>query len=84
MSLIVNTTNVVSSTTSVSLCNFDKDYSTISFALTKDSQQIYFLNFLRESLKYQDCDSYNVLVNLPKNATRKIDSMMNSPSKELK
>ena len=79
----LNATNAVGSTTVVSLWNLDQDNYTIFSPLTKDSQQIYFLNFVRESLKYQDCDSYNVLVNLPKNATRKIDSMMNSPSTEL-
>ena len=54
------------STTVVSLCNLDQDNSIISFALTKDSQHIYFLKFVSESLKYQDCDSYNVSVNFPK------------------
>ena len=59
MSLISNTTNVVGSTTVISLCNLDKENSTISFALTKDTQQICFLNFVSESLKYQYSDSYN-------------------------
>ena len=66
MSLISNTTNVVGSTTVVSLYNVDKYNSKISFDLTKDSQLIYFLNFVSELLKYQDCDSYNIFVNLLK------------------
>ena len=81
MLLISNTTNGAGSTTVVSLCNLDKDNATILFALTKDSQQVYFLNFVSESLKYQDCDSYNVFVNFPKNTIRKIDPTENSHSK---
>ena len=29
-------------------------------------------------MKYQNCENYNIFVNLPKNTTRKIDYMMNS------
>ena len=72
MSLISNTTNVVGSTSVVSLYNVDKYNSKISFDLTKDSQLIYFLNFVSELLKYQDCDSYNIFVNLLKKQLHKL------------
>ena len=63
MSSIRNTTNIIGSTFVVSLRNVDKEKAIISFALTNDNQQIYLLNFVSSSLKYQDCKIYNVFVN---------------------
>ena len=81
MSSIRNTTNFVGSTFVVSLYNFDKDKSTISFTLTNDNKYIFFLNFVSFSLNDQDSESYNVHVDLSLNACRKINTTMHCHSK---
>ena len=66
MSLIINKKILLVLLLFSVFANLDQDNLTILFVLTKDSQKIFFLNYVSESLKYQDCDSYNVFVNLPK------------------
>ena len=70
MSSITKSSNVVGSTFIVILCDLDQDKSTVSFVLTKNNQQCFFLNFVSPLLKHQAFESYNVFVNLPKSVRK--------------
>ena len=66
MPYIIKTYNVVGSTFIVDLCDLNQDKLTVSFALTKDNLQIFFLNFVCSSLRHQTYESYNIFVNFHK------------------
>ena len=72
MSYITKLSNFVGPTFVVTLCKLDQDRSTVSFALTKDNQQILFINFVSPPLIHQTCESYNVFVKFPKGVCKKI------------
>ena len=72
MSSTTNSSKVVDSTFVVTLIDLDKDNSTVSFALTKNNEQFYFLNIVSTSLNRQSCEPNNVFVNLPEGISKKI------------
>ena len=72
MSSITKTYNGVDFTFIVALCDLDQDKSTVAFAFTKENHQNCFLNFVSLLLRHQTCESYNVFVNLPKGAEKKL------------
>ena len=80
MSSITISSNVIGSNFIVALCDLDQDKSTLSFALTKNNHQICFLNVVNPSLRHRNCESYNVFVNLPKGADKKVNVKVNSHS----
>ena len=71
MSSTTNSSKVVVSTFVVTLIDLDKDDSSVSFALTKNHEQFCFLNTVSTSLERHTGEPNNILVNLPKDISKK-------------
>ena len=49
----------------VSLKYISNDDTTVEFMLTEDNKQIFYLDFISNTLKINGCENYNVLVDFP-------------------
>ena len=71
MSSTTNPSKVIESTFVVTLIDLDKDDSSVSFALKKNDEQFCFLNTVNTSLDRHTGEPNNILVNLPKDISKK-------------